>query len=55
MIAAGLPVNDIIFDMPIGRYNLITAPHPSVPFSSAYALEVAPADPRLAMRLKYSD
>jgi NDP-sugar pyrophosphorylase family protein len=52
MASVGLPSEDVIFDMPIGRYNLITAPHPSVPFLSAHALEIDPTDPSLSAKVK---
>jgi len=55
LTAVGLPSDNVIFDMPIGRYNIVTAPHPSVPFTSAYAVEIAPTDPRLSLKVKQYD
>ena len=55
LAAVGLPGDDIIFDMPVGRYGLVSAPHPTVPFTTARGLELAPTDPRLAMKMRYED
>ncbi|KQQ58154.1 hypothetical protein ASF69_11935 [Rhizobium sp. Leaf311] len=55
LAALGLPSGDILFDMPIGRYSVISAPHPTVPFTSANSLEVDPSEPRLAMRMRFDD
>ena len=49
----GLPANDIIFNMPLGRYSVVSTSHPTVPFTTAHGLEIAPDEPRLAMRLRF--
>jgi NDP-sugar pyrophosphorylase family protein len=50
-----LPTSDILFEMPVGRYMVISAPDPAVPFTSARGLELAPNDPRLGMKLRFQD
>lgn len=51
----GLPVDRIIFDLPLGRYGIVSAPDASVPFSTAHALELVPSDPRLGMKLRFEN
>lgn len=51
--ALQLPVSDILFGMPIGRYSIVSAPHPTVPFTMAHGLELDPDEPRLAMRMRF--
>lgn len=53
--ALGLPVNDILFDMPIGRYSVVSAPHPTVPFTTAHGLELEPSDPNLVMKMRFEN
>jgi hypothetical protein len=43
----GLPANDVIYDCPLARYDLIAAPHPTLPFATARAREMAADDARL--------
>jgi hypothetical protein len=51
----GLAASSIIFDMPIGRYSVVTAPHPTVPFTSAHGMELAPGDPHLATKMRFEN
>ena len=55
LTALDLPTGDILFGMPIGRYSVVSAPHPTVPFTTAHGLEVMPGEPRLAMRMRFED
>lgn len=51
--ALGLPTDRIMFDLPLGRYSLVSSPHAAVPFTTAHALELLPSDPRLARKLRF--
>lgn len=53
--ALDLPVDAILFDMPIGRYSVVSAPHPTVPFTTAHGLELTPSDPHLAMKMRFEN
>jgi hypothetical protein len=55
MQSLGLPTDDILFEMPIGRYSVISAPHETVPFTTALGLEISPDDPRLSEKLRFQD
>lgn len=47
----GLPEGQIIFGCGIAQWSLVTAGHPSLPFTTSHALEVDPADPNLPDKL----
>ncbi|MDO6963632.1 glycosyltransferase family protein [Rhizobium alvei] len=51
----GFSAPQVLFDMPVGRYSLVSAPHPTVPFTTAHALELAPGESRMATRLRFED
>lgn len=51
----GLPMDDIIFDMPLGRYSVVSSPHPTVPFMTAHGLELTPDEPLLATRMRFEN
>lgn len=53
--ALDLPFDDILFDMPIGRYSVVSAPHATVPFTTAHGLELAPSDPHLVAKLRFEN
>jgi hypothetical protein len=41
----------VIYGCPIARWNLITAPHPTLPFQTAGAFEQSPEDPNLSAKI----
>lgn len=49
----GLPTTDIIFDMPLGRYSVVSTPHATVPFVTAHGMELTPDEPSLVKRLRF--
>jgi hypothetical protein len=49
--ALGLPERPIIFECERAQWTLLTAPHPSQPFRTSHAIEIAPEDPNLAEKL----
>lgn len=42
MAAAGLPEGTIVWNCPIAKWSLVTAPHPTLPFTTSEASEIAP-------------
>lgn len=49
---AQLPAGQIVFDCPIAKWLLVTAPHATLPFRTVEALELAPDDENLAESLR---
>jgi len=47
LATAGLPEGQILWDCPISKWVLVTAPHPTLPFLNGQALELSPDDPNL--------
>jgi hypothetical protein len=44
---AGLPQGPVIWNCPIAKWVLVTAPHPTLPFLTSQALEAQPDDMNL--------
>lgn len=53
--AMGLSPTSVMYDMPIGRYSIVTAPHPTVPFTSAHGMELSPTDPHLSAKIRFEN
>ena len=51
MMAAELPPGPVVYDCPLARWRLVTAPHGSLPFGTGEALELDPDDPDVADKL----
>ena len=51
MVEFGLPEGRVVFDCGIAPWSLFTAAHPSMPFSTANALELAPEDSNLLEKI----
>ena len=52
LASAGLPEGQIVFDCPIAKWLLVTAPHATLPFRTVDSLELSPDDPNLAESLR---
>jgi hypothetical protein len=50
--AAGAPKATITYGCPISSYTLVTAPHATLPFRTAHAVELDPSDANLAEKLR---
>jgi hypothetical protein len=48
---AGLPPGDVVYGCPISRWELLTAPHATLPFSTCGAVELHADDPNAIERL----
>ena len=46
-----IPPAPIMFDCSIAQWSLITSAHPSLPFNTSQAFEIAPADPNILDKL----
>ena len=47
LTAASLPDGQILWECPIAKWILVTAPHPTLPFLSGQAVDLLPEDPNL--------
>lgn len=50
--AAGLPEAHVVYDCPVAKWTLVTAPHSTLPFRTSDALELAPADVNLSETIR---
>jgi hypothetical protein len=55
LTAAQLPMGQIVWDCPGAAWQLVTAPHPTLPLQTARASELDPHGPELATLLKPSE
>ena len=51
LAAAGLPAGQVVYGCPIASWNLLTAPHPTLPFLTSNAFEQVADDPNLIDKL----
>lgn len=51
LTSLGLPVGPVVYDCPTTPWTLVTAPHPTLPFHTSLAMELAPDDPNVAEKL----
>src|SRR5579863_2786087 len=49
--SAGLPDGRIILGCGIAQWALLTAAHPSLPFTTSHAFEISPDDPNMIEKL----
>lgn len=52
LAAAGAPPGRTLFGCPVSNFTLVTAPHPTLPFPTARALETLPHDEHLFEKLR---
>lgn len=50
--SAGAPPGSVLYGCPISAYTLVTAPHATMPFTTAHALELDPGDANLLEKLR---
>jgi len=50
--AAGAPAGTTVFGCPVANFTLVTAPHPTLPFPTARALETSPVEEHVAEKLR---
>lgn len=53
LAAAGLPEGRVIYGCPISPWVTVTSPHPTLPFQTGQAVELAPDDPNLLAKLGF--
>lgn len=51
MAAVGLPPGNALYGCPIASWNLLTSPHPTLPFITSNSFEQTPDDPNLVEKL----
>lgn len=52
MTAAGLPAGQVVYDCPVAKWTLVTAPHGTLPFRTSDALELLPDDVNLSESIR---
>jgi hypothetical protein len=52
LLDCGAPEGDVVFGLPPTGWELVTAPHPTLPIRTGGALEIEPDDPNLGPKLR---
>jgi hypothetical protein len=52
LVSAGAPAGNTLYGCPVANFTLVTAPHPTLPFNTARAIETSPVDEQVAEKVR---